>query len=431
MSDATHLLPVAAVFLALLLVVGRQYLTHRVAMPWWLNAGLDQAAVAATTGVLLAWSAPTWVADPARDAVPLAFLFLAGWVGLQIGCGLDLRALRRAAMWPLLYEGGTAAATVVVVFAFAFVAFQPVLGAPELVPGTLLALAGFCVAGPAMPGGGPALSRGASRGGFWHPSAAALLAALLAAVGSALFTWPLLVTAFPGQPGAILVEFAGAPGRLLGMVVVGCVAGLLADLATKDDFAPGGLLPQLAAVVLLAAGVAGALGLETMLAMAVAGFWLVNATLRRLDILHVLQRGAVLPRLLTPFLGGWLVGEGLRGPGLEAGTFGLVLLLVLILRPASRLLGRRIMLPDQQAPRGRRLETSVASLVQVDALGLLLIAALTRQLQPSAGAAAMAAVLLAQWLLGLGATGWDQRDAADPNQSASQEPSRPKAERPG
>ena len=34
---------------------------------------------------------------------------------------------------------------------------------------------------------------------------------------------------------------------------------------------------------------------------------------------------------------------------------------------------------------------------------------LTRLLEPAAGVGALAAVLLAQWLLGVGASAWDQR----------------------
>lgn len=424
MSAAAGWLPAVALLAAFLLLAGRRYLTKRAASPWWVSVALAPAAVTAATGALLAWAVPEWVASPALSMVHPVVQFLAGWVGLQIGCGLDLRALRRVAVGPLLYEGIAAVATLMAVFTFAFTVSRLVPGAPAPLPTVLLALAGFCVAGPAMPAGGAALSRAAGRGGFWQPSAAGLLAALLAAAGSAMAIWPTVATSLPGQPGEVLIEFAGAAGRLLGMVAVGCVAGLVADLASKDDFAPGGLFPQLAAVVLIAAGVAGTLGLETMLVMAVAGFWLVNATLRRLDILHVLQRGAALPRLLTPFLGGWIVGAGLRDTGMETGAFAVVLVLVLALRPASRLAGRRLLLAGtQQGHRGRRPEAPVADLVDVDALGLLIVASLTRQLEPETAIAVMAATLLAQWLLGLGAGAWDQRVVA--------EASRPKAARPG
>ena len=40
---------------------------------------------------------------------------------------------------------------------------------------------------------------------------------------------------------------------------------------------------------------------------------------------------------------------------------------------------------------------------------ILLAAVLTRLLEPAAGVGALAAVLLAQWLLGVGASAWDQR----------------------
>ena len=407
MNDMGRFLPAAAVVVTVLLLVVRYRLPTR-DCPWWVWAVLDTPTLAAACGALLAWAAPTWVAVPAHEILHPAFLFFAGWVGLEIGCGLDLRVVRRAAVVPFLNETAMALAAAATVFAAAYAGSRLIPGMPPPMPEALMVLAGVCVAGPALPGTGPALSRGAGRGSFWNPSAAASLAVLLAATGSALAPWPVLETIVPGWDVRVLLETDSVFARLLWAMGAGCLAGFVADLATKDDFAPGGVYPQLAAVVLIAAGIAGAVGLETLLVGAVAGFWLINATLRRLDILHVLKRGASLPRLLVPFLGGWLVGSSVGSAGFDIAAFGLVLLLVMFVRPAARILGRRVIQVGQHAARRRRPEPFSPALANLDELGILLAAVFTRLLEPAAGVGALAAVLLAQWLLGVGASAWDQ-----------------------
>jgi hypothetical protein len=409
MNDLTRLLPVVAVVIAILLLAARRNLPAR-ERPWWLWAVLDRAAVAALSGGLLAWAAPDWVAVPLRELLHPTLLFLAGWVGLEIGCGLDLRVLRRAAFIPFLNQAIAALVAIAAVFAAAYAATRLVPGVSSPMPAALLVLAGVCIAGPALPGGGASLTRGASRSGFWNPSASAALAALLAAAGSALAPWPVLETLIPVWDVELVLEVESLLGRLLWAVGVGCVAGLIADLVTKDDFSPIGLLPPLAAVVLIATGIAGAVGLETLLVAAVAGFWLINATLRRLDILHVLERGAAMPRLLVPFLAGWIVGGSATVVGVDSGVFGLTLALVLLLRPAARILVRRLVQLGLGAAR-RRSDPVTAALFQIDELGILLAVLLTRLLEPAAGIGALAAVLVAMWCLGVAARAWEQREA--------------------
>jgi hypothetical protein len=150
-------------------------------------------------------------------------------------------------------------------------------------------------------------------------------------------------------------------------------------------------------------------GIDTLLVGTICGFWLVNATLRRLDILHVVERGATVPRLLAPFLAGWLVGDSLKATGVDSGVFLFVLLLLLLLRPTARVLARRML---QSHSSGRRQERQSASVVEINEIGILLVVMLTRFVEPATGAGAVAAVLLAKWLLGIGAQAWEQREAA-------------------
>jgi hypothetical protein len=415
-NDPERLVSILLLVLTGLLLAGRQLLSGR-GRPWWVMAALDAPGVTALSGGLLAWAAPEWITASTKLLLQPAFLFLGGWVGLQIGCGLDLRAVRRAVVVPFLFEGATALATIATLFAMAYAAYRLIPGVPGPMPAALLVLAGACTAGPGLPQGGPALTRGAGRGGFWNPTLAAALAVLMAAVGSALAPGPTLQAGIFGWDGTIPVEIDSVLGRLLWVLIVGAVAGLVIDLATKDDFAPGGLYLQVAAVVLITAGVAGAIGLETLLVAAVAGFWLINATLRRLDILHVLQRGAGLPRLLVPLFGGVFVGVGVRSDGIDALSFGVILVLVLFMRPVARIVGRRMVLAGPLAERRRRQESLPSGLIEIDELGILLAAVLTRLLEPAAGVGAMAALLLAQWLLGLASRAWDQYEPSKGQES--------------
>jgi hypothetical protein len=397
MNSLVQVLPLLLLGSLLALMIVRQQVMSR-EPSWWIGAILDGSAVAALCGGVISWSVPTWISIQTQDLVQPAVLFLAGWVGLEIGCGLDLRVVRRASFLPFLTETASALTVTVVVFAVAYAVSSLLPGGPQTIPAMLLILSGICVAGPALPASMVALSRGAGRGGFWNPSVAAALAVLLAATGMALVS---------GTESGIYLD--SPYGRLLWAIAVGCVAGLVADLGSREDFAPGGLYPQIAAVVLVAAGIAGAVGIDTLLVGTICGFWLVNATLRRLDILHVVERGATVPRLLAPFLAGWLVGDSLKATGVDSGVFLFVLLLLLLLRPTARVLARRML---QSHSSGRRQERQSASVVEINEIGILLVVMLTRFVEPATGAGAVAAVLLAKWLLGIGAQAWEQREAA-------------------
>ena len=247
MSDIGDFLPAAAVVATVLLLAVRYRLPAR-DRPWWVWASLDAPVVAAVCGGLLAWAAPTWVAVPAREILHPAFLFFAGWVGLEIGCGLDLRVVRRASVVPFLNETATALASAAAVVALAYGGSHLVSGVPSPMPAALLVLAGICVAGPALPGVGTSLKRGAGRDGFWDPSAAAALAVLLAATGSALAPWPVLETVVPGWDVRVLLEIDSVFARLLWALGAGCLAGI--PLLVAADHLPGPELARAAAASL-------------------------------------------------------------------------------------------------------------------------------------------------------------------------------------
>lgn len=388
MTPVASWLPAIAVAAGLGLLVLRQAVGDRHDA---LGALVDGPPLPALAAALFGWAAPAWIGDPLASLLTPVLLFLVTWGGVEVGCGLDLRVVRRAPTGPLLYDVASGLAAVVALYlvAHALHALAPATPAPA--PALLLGLAAVCVAAPAM----PAVAGRRSRRGFWVPSLAPATAVLLAAVGTTFVEAPLVETVLPG--GAVAtVLLDGTASRLLWSLAVGWLAGLLADLATKDDFAPGGLYAQLAAVVLLAAGVTGALGLDALLVGAAAGFWLVNATLRRLDLLHVQQRGSGLPRRLLPLAAGWMVGATASGGGVALAPLVFAGGALLLLRPAVRLLARRMRTSGATTARGG---SESIGYVRIGDLGLLVALGLTRWVEPPAGAAVVAGVLLAQWLL--------------------------------
>lgn len=379
-------------------------------LPWSLRAIASGPTVSALCGILLGFSVPDWVGAPMRQLVQPALVFLAGWVGLSAGCGLDLRVAGRTVPIAYMHELGAALGAAAIVLLLAYAAPRAVATAPGLAVPALLVLAAVCVSGPALPLAHPGPTRWAGRGGTWSPSAAAVLATLLAAAGLGLAPTAPFHLSVPGFATARLLLLDGAITRILWGAAGGCMAGLLADLATKDDFAPGGLYPPIVAVVLVAAGAAGAIGLEPLLVGAVAGFWLINATLRRLDILRVLERAAALPRLAAPFAAGWLVGAGTRQAPFEPATFLFALIVVTAVRPAVRLGCAHLIQGVMRRSRRRRPEPLTPDLIELDELGILAGAVLTRVLPAAAAGPALAGVLAGQLLLTAAARWWERRD---------------------
>ena len=396
--------------------------------PWGVRAVTEPQAAAILCGAMLGWAAPGWIGQPFGLVVLPGLAFFAGWTGVAAGCGLDLRGIRSGHVIPFLYEAGAALAAVLALFSVSFLG-EMIPAVPDLGTPALFVLAAVCVVGPAMAPAGEGSVRGAGRAGggvrsaFREPSILAALAVLLAAVGAGLGPSRPFHLSLPGllDPLPLPMQLESLLQRLSWGIAAGCLAGFLADLATRVDFAPGRLYLPLAAVVLLAVGISGSIGVEALLAGAVAGFWLINATLRRLDILGVLDRGARLPRVAVPFLAAWLAGSGLRQGSFDAGTFLLVALGVIAVRPVVRLATARVVEGGAFDRRRRRRSTSpMADRIVLDELGFLVGVPLVGLLQPAAGAGGMAGVLGGALFLGAVRCWWGSRREADEEAPAPQ-----------
>ena len=145
------------------------------------------------------------------------------------------------------------------------------------------------------------------------------------------------------------------------------------------------------------------MGLEPLLVGAVAGIWLINATLRRLDILHVLDRGHTLTQFALPFAVGWVLGVGLPGNGVDLEVLAITLMVVLVFRPLVRVGGAKLSVRAFRAQGRKRTgpQEKAEDLLVLDDIALVIAAALYAFLPRAAGLAALVAVLVGQLALGM------------------------------
>jgi len=381
---------------------------------WMVGPILDVRLLVAAAGAVLAWTAPTPIGLAIDHAGAIWFAFLAGWVGLVAGCGLDLRVLRRHTTASLLYELGlalvTCAGVAVAVFAVARLLRSELalLQAPAL-----LMISAMCVAGAALPLDREGHDKPGTRRRTWRPMAP-FLGLVLAAVGGGLVATPPVAVSPVWSQEVLLVAIEGLGSRLWWGLVAGAMTGLLCDLATREDFALGGLYFLLAGVLLTGSGMAVVLGLEPMWVGAVAGAWLMNATLRRLDLLRVLDQGEAATHFGLPLLTGWLVGRGMREQMPDPVAFALTLVLVLGLGAAVKNAGTKLAL--RRLPRAGRRGMPLPDLSQManlDDVAVVIAVVLSGVLPGAEGLGVLGAVIVGQVVLGL-TSAWAGRPHSAP-----------------
>jgi hypothetical protein len=199
-----------------------------------------------------------------------------------------------------------------------------------------------------------------------------------------------------GFPSVVVVE--GTWAECGSCLVLGALVGLIVDLATRG-VSRGYLYYVIAAGLLLGSGMAGALGLEPLWVGAVAGIWLVNATMRRLDILRSLEQGQDMVRTVLPGVAGWMLGAALVEGGFELAFGTWVLLALIAVVPGVRLGIWHGM--GQLLDRSVHQRTGVGprQLLELDDLGLVIALSLATVLPAGQGAALLAATLLGQRLM--------------------------------
>ncbi len=343
----------------------------------------------ALAGLVFGLLAPLDMRPSLSAAADLAAAFLVGIFGLVVGCSIELRLLRHVSRPLLLLEIGYLVLLGLGLWALSY-GFSPggVDGA---------ALWGVCGLGAAC------WVRQSRREGAqkkkstgWLPSISALVGLLLAGVGVMQLNPGGFEVRLPLAFPSIVVE--GMWAKYGACLVLGALIGLIVDLATRG-LGKGYLYYVIAAGLLLGSGMAGALGLEPLGVGAVAGIWLVNATMRRLDILRALEQGQDMVRTVLPGVAGWALGAALIKGGLEFAFGAWVFLALVAVVPGMRLgvwygMGKLL---DRSVH--QRTGVGPRQLLELDDLGLVIALSLAVILPAGQGAALLAAALLGQRLM--------------------------------
>jgi len=343
----------------------------------------------ALAGLVFGLLAPLDMRPSLSAAADLAAAFLVGIFGLVVGCSIELRLLRHVSRPLLLLEIGYLVLLGLGLWALSY-GFSPggVEGA---------ALWGVCGLGAAC------WVRQSGRGAKKKkstdllPSVSALVGLLLAGVGVMQLRPGGFEIYLPlGFPSVVVGE--GTWAEWGSCLVLGALVGLIVDLATRS-VSSGYLYYMIVVGLLLGSGVAGALGLEPLWVGAVAGIWLVNATMRRLDILRALEQGQDMVQTVLLGVAGWALGAAFVESGFELAFSAWILLALIAVVPGVRLgmwhgmgklLGRSVHQRTGVEPR---------QLLELDDLGLVIALSLATVLPAGQGAALLAAALLGQRLM--------------------------------
>ena len=367
--------------------------------PVW-SAWLAARVHYALAGLVLSFTAPLALRQTLAGSADLAGVFLAGIAGLAVGCSFDLRLLKRWTRPQVWLEIAHGVAFALVVWLLAQVFFK-LVGSHWAGPHSTAVLWALC--GLAL---GSWMRRrvedaGKGKGAGWMPSLGAISGIFLAGLGLMQIRAGSFAVRQPfAFPQVIVVE--GVVGAVLWCVVLGALVGLVVDLATRE-VRRGHLYFLVAAGLLLGCGMALALGLEPLWVGLVAGGWLINATVRRLDILRTLERGQGLVRTVLPGAVGWSMGALVVVGGLDWAFAGLILAILLLGVPVVRFgvwhgAGRVF---DRAAVRRTGIEPR--HLLELDDLALVIALGLAAVLPADQGAALLAAVLVGQRLMHLAA----------------------------
>ena len=323
------------------------------------------------------------------EAADLATSFLVGIFGLVVGCSVELRLLKNTSRLLLLLEIGYLVLLGLGLWVLSYGFSQ------EGVEGAALwGICGLCVACWMRQDRRGSTKKKPSSG--WLPSASALAGLFIAGVGFMQLRpggfEVFLPLAFP----SIVVE--GVWSKYGACIVLGALIGLIVDLATRG-LGKGYLYYVIAAGLLLGSGMAGALGLEPLWVGAVAGIWLVNATMRRLDILRALEQGQDMVRTMLPGVAGWTLGAMLIEGGLEFAFGAWVFLALVAVVPGVRLAMWHGMRQMFSRSVDQRTGIEPRQLLELDDLGLVIALSLAAFLPAGQGAALLVAVLLGQRLM--------------------------------
>jgi hypothetical protein len=374
-----------------------RFLRRRSPMEELIQGTLESGVHYGAAGVLIGYSFLPSMRLQFAESLILATAFFGGWFGFMAGSSLDLRILRRR--WPALglLEPVQAALLGVSIFLAAH-AFSRIFGAGslDLQGSVILTLCGICVAGKLHIGGGGGRRQAHLEHGIWPPALATFLGIVLVGLGTSQLRDVPFQIRQPFAAATRTIAVDGLAGEIFWSLVLGAVIGLVADLLIRGVDA-GFLCYLLMGALMLGSGIAGALGLEPLWIGLVAGIWLINTTLRRLDILVVVERNHGLVQAGVYLVAGWMLGSGLARHQVDTGVLAWVLVLVGLLRPLVRL----GFLQAAERIRGKRSlkNLDTGGLLDLDDLALVVAMGLMSILPAEMGLALLGAVMAGRFCL--------------------------------
>ena len=339
----------------------------------------------ALAGVAFGLLAPVGMRPTLGAAADLTISFLVGIFGLVVGCSVELRQLRNMSRPLLLLEVGY-----LVLLGLSLWALSYGFSLKDVEGAALWGVCGLCAACWVRQ------SRRGKKSTGWVPSASALAGLFLAGVGLMQLRPGGFEVRLPLSFPSIVVE--GMWAKYGACLVLGALVGLIVDLATRG-VSRGYLYYMIAAGLLLGSGVAGTLGLAPLWVGAVAGIWLVNATMRRLDILRALVQGEDMVRAVLLGVVGWVLGAALVGSGFELAFGAWVFLALVAIVPGMRLAAWQGIGTLLDRSVHQRTGVEPRQLLELDDLGLVIALSLAAGLPAGQGAALLAVALLGQRLL--------------------------------
>ena len=374
------------------------------------SAVLTTGSIALLSGLVMGLTAVPTIATVVDDAASLLIAFTSAWCGFTVGCGIDLRALRKTSSVLLAGQLGQCivALTAVPLLTWVLTFLPRTLESALYAPVALLIAIGMCLSDGMGSHDRDHRQRTArAHKGHSKTSIATFVAILLASLGAGhdfLGSTHMVDVSFLPLPSFVWT-ITGVSERMLWGLAMGCGAGLLCDLAAKDHTPTGVTFGVLAGVLLLVSGIALAFGIQPLLIGVMAGAWVINATLRRLDVHHVIEKSSSVSSIGVPFVLGWTIGYGVNSYGISGKAFLIGLCLILAVRPLVRVAGWRLGEYLIKARNPAALSREGES-VLFDTSGFLIALVLTMTISGAAGVSFLTAAVVSQLIFALISVWW-------------------------
>lgn len=315
-------------------------------------------------------------------SLPLVVAFLCSWFAMAVGCAVDLRVLRKIRLHMAMVEISQLLLLGLVLLLMVSLV-QSDMGVGKM---ALWAIGGICAASWPQQKWSEKKKRLSALTLHWMPSVAIFGGILFVGIGS--MHTKMASPIFIYQPFSNSLVVDGFTERVLGSILLGGLIGLLADLTTRG--ARTQYFPYIiAGGIMLGAGIGSSVAFESLWVGGIAGFWLINATLRRVAVLELVEGGTDALKAVVSIVVGWILG-GQCVHGEVNGSLFIWSFVLFMLLPAIRLVSWRMA--------GEQIGTHLGP-IQWFVLGdFALVAALslTTFVDSAAAGGVLAAFLLAQ-----------------------------------